>query len=99
MRGLPNLPQQPNNSQWPGDVVHAYLKMQCAFDHGNNLLSLEEGDPLRLKLAAESIESCHERLQLFVPYGVPEPILERISDALSQLHVQLENSQNQGQQR
>ena len=51
---LPDLPALPVG-QWPAEVLSAYGIIQQSFIHGRQLLARDENNPLRLRIAADSI--------------------------------------------
>ena len=52
---LPPLPQPHPSQQWPTTVQKAFAVVSEAYDKANQLLRLEDGDPIRLRLHSERL--------------------------------------------
>lgn len=52
---IPPLPARHNSIPWPDGVQKAYGIISSAYDGSNQLLRLEDGDPIRLRAHSERI--------------------------------------------
>ena len=52
---LPPLPGQTASGEWPVSIARAYEVMEEAYDRASQLLRLEDGDPIRLRIHVERI--------------------------------------------
>ena len=54
---FPPLPDRSDNTAWPPDIHTAYRVIHAAYTHADNLLCLDDTDPLRMRYHLERIEN------------------------------------------